>query len=68
MDIYLQTRGHVQSYQRKVREWEQQQRQLHMEYKELVTRVEYLSDEVRNKQSLSSHLSLKSDHMPSDHP
>ena len=35
-----------------------------MEYKELVTRVEYLSDEVRNKRFLSLHLSLKSDHMP----
>jgi hypothetical protein len=33
-------------YQRTVHEWEKRQRQLQMDYGELMSRVEYLSDEV----------------------
>jgi hypothetical protein len=41
-----QGRAQAQMYQRTVHEWEKRQHRLQMEYGELVSRVEYLSDEV----------------------
>lgn len=39
-------------YQRTVREWEKQRSRLENEYRELVSRVDYLSDEVPHHFSL----------------
>src|SRR5882762_6581470 len=48
-DIYLDRQGKAQAqmYQRTVNEWERQRNRLEMEHGELMSRVDYLSDEVR---------------------
>jgi hypothetical protein len=45
----IQGKAQAQMYQRTVQEWERQRRRFELEHGELISRVNYLADEVRNR-------------------
>jgi hypothetical protein len=59
-DIYLGRQGKAQAqmYQRTVNEWERQRNRLEMEHGELMSRVDYLSDEVRVSKKKGTFITL----------